>query len=112
VDQYSETNMMQFLFSLLRIKGLYMFRALLAYVQEALHKRHLLYCERVMSVCCYQDWNGTGVVLDCRRAAAIQDRVTAVLRSIPKETFADSFHKLYKRCQPCVEKDGDYFKDQ
>jgi hypothetical protein len=26
--QYSETNMMHFLFSLLRIKGLYMFRAL------------------------------------------------------------------------------------
>jgi hypothetical protein len=29
--------------------------------------------------------------LDCRRAAAIQQRVTAVLRSIPKEAFADSF---------------------
>jgi hypothetical protein len=30
--------------------------------------------------------------------AAIQERVTAVLRSIPKEAFADSFQKLYKRC--------------
>jgi hypothetical protein len=39
--QYSETNVMHFLFSLLRIKDLYMFRALLAYPQEALHKRHL-----------------------------------------------------------------------
>jgi hypothetical protein len=28
------------------------------------------------------------------RAAAIQQRVTAVLRSIPKEAFADSFQKL------------------
>jgi hypothetical protein len=28
-------------------------------------------------------------------AAAIQQRVTAVLRSIPKEAFADSFQKLY-----------------
>jgi hypothetical protein len=28
--QYSETNVMHFLFNLLRIKGLYMFRALLA----------------------------------------------------------------------------------
>jgi hypothetical protein len=37
--------------------------------------------------------------LDCRRAAAIQ------LRSIPKEAFADSFQKLYERCQPCVVKD-------
>jgi hypothetical protein len=41
--------------------------------------------------------------------AAIQERVTAVLRSIPKEAFADSFQKLYERCQLCVVKDGDYF---
>jgi hypothetical protein len=26
---------------------------------------------------------------------AIQERVTAVLRSFPKETFSDSFQKLY-----------------
>jgi methylmalonyl-CoA mutase cobalamin-binding subunit len=45
-------------------------------------------------------------------AAAIQERVTAVLRSIPKEAFADSFQKLYERCQPCVVKDGDYFESQ
>jgi hypothetical protein len=31
--------------------------------------------------------------------AAIQERVTAVLRSIPKEAFADSLQKLYERCQ-------------
>jgi hypothetical protein len=37
---------------------------------------------------------------------------TAVLRSIPKEAFADSFQKLYERCQPCVVKDGDYFEGQ
>jgi hypothetical protein len=30
--------------------------------------------------------------------AEIQERVTAVLRSIPKEAFADSFQKLYERC--------------
>jgi hypothetical protein len=41
-------------------------------------------------------------------AAAIQQRVTAVLRSISKEAFADSFQKLYERCQPCIVKDGDY----
>jgi hypothetical protein len=44
--------------------------------------------------------------------AAIQDRVTAVLRSIPKEAFTDSFQKLYERCQTCVVKDGDYFEGQ
>ena len=44
--------------------------------------------------------------------AAIQERVTAVLRSIPKEAFADSFQKLYERCQQCVVKDGDCFEGQ
>jgi hypothetical protein len=39
--------------------------------------------------------------LDCRRTAAeIQ------------QAFADSFQKLYERCQPCVVKDGDYFEGQ
>jgi hypothetical protein len=44
--------------------------------------------------------------------AAIQERVTAVMRSIPKEAFADSFQKLYERFQQCVVKDGDYFEGQ
>jgi hypothetical protein len=34
--------------------------------------------------------------------AAIQERVTAVLRSIPKEAFVNSFQKLYECCQQCV----------
>jgi hypothetical protein len=38
---------MHFLFNLLRIKGLYTFRTLLAHLQEAHHKR--------------EDWNGTGI---------------------------------------------------
>jgi hypothetical protein len=37
--------------------------------------------------------------VDGRTAAAIQELVTAVLRTIPKEAFADSFQKLYERCQ-------------
>jgi hypothetical protein len=57
--QYSETNVMHFLFSLLRIKGLDMFRALLAHPQKALHKQHLEYCVPVMSVgCTGLEWNG------------------------------------------------------
>jgi fido (protein-threonine AMPylation protein) len=44
--------------------------------------------------------------------AAIQVRVTAVLRSIPKEAFANSFQKLYESCQQCVVKDGNYFEGQ
>jgi hypothetical protein len=52
VYQYSETNVMHLLLNLLRIKGLYMFWALLAHPQEALHERNLVYCMRVMSVGC------------------------------------------------------------
>jgi hypothetical protein len=44
--------------------------------------------------------------------AAIQKRVTAVLRSIPKEAFANSSQKLYERCQQCAVKDGNYFEGQ
>jgi hypothetical protein len=44
--------------------------------------------------------------------AAIQERVTAVLRSIPEEAFTDSFQKIYERCQQFVVKDGDYLKGQ
>jgi hypothetical protein len=50
--QYSETIVMHVLFNLLRIKDLYMFRALLAHPQEALNKRNLVYYVRVMSVGC------------------------------------------------------------
>jgi hypothetical protein len=44
------------------------------------------------------------------RLCSIQERVTVVLQSIPKEAFAASFQKLYELCQQCVVKDGDYFK--
>jgi hypothetical protein len=44
--------------------------------------------------------------------AGIQERVTAVLRSIPKEIFADRFQKIYERCQQCVVKYGDSFAGQ
>jgi hypothetical protein len=44
--------------------------------------------------------------------AAIQECVTVVLRSIPKEACADSFQKLYEHCQQCVLKHGDYFEGQ
>jgi hypothetical protein len=46
------------------------------------------------------------------RTAAIQQRVTAVLLSIPKEAFADSFQKFYERFQQCVVNDDDYFEGQ
>jgi hypothetical protein len=52
VYQYNETNVMHFSFSLLKIKSLYMFRALLDHPQEALKKRHLVYCVHVMSDGC------------------------------------------------------------
>jgi hypothetical protein len=39
---------MHFSFNLLIIKGLYMFRALLAHPHEALHKRNFVYCVRIV----------------------------------------------------------------
>jgi hypothetical protein len=48
----------------------------------------------------------------CADVAAIQECVVAILRSIPKQTFGESFQKLYERCQKCVVKDGDYFEGQ
>jgi hypothetical protein len=53
VYKYSETNMMHFLFNLLRIKGLYMFRTLVAHPQEVPQKQRLVYCML------HQDWSGT-----------------------------------------------------
>jgi hypothetical protein len=57
--------------------------------------------------------------IDCRTAvtrswiaATSAKPVTAVVRSIPKEAFSDSFQKLYERCQQCVVKDGDYFEEK
>jgi hypothetical protein len=44
--------------------------------------------------------------------AAIQERVTAVLRLIHKDAFVDSFQKLYERCQRRAVKEGDYFEGQ
>jgi hypothetical protein len=44
--------------------------------------------------------------------AVTHELVTAVLRSIPKEEFSDSFQKLYEHCQQCVVKDGDNVEGQ
>jgi hypothetical protein len=52
VYQYNETNIMHFSFILLRIKDLYIFRALLGHPQEVLNKRHLVYCVCIMSIDC------------------------------------------------------------
>jgi hypothetical protein len=62
VHPYNETNVMHFLFNLLKIKGLYMFRALLAHPQEALPPQAAL----DMLHACYVSWphqdrSGTGV---------------------------------------------------
>jgi hypothetical protein len=52
LNRYSRTNVMHILFSLLRVHSLYIFRALLAHPQEALHKQQLVYCLRVMAGGC------------------------------------------------------------
>ena len=43
---------------------------------------------------------------------ADQERARAALRSIAKEVFTESYHKLFVCYQKCVVADGDYFKSQ
>jgi hypothetical protein len=69
-----ETNVMRFSFSLLRIKCLYIFQALLAHPQEVVHKQHLVYCVRVMSVGC-----GTVAV----KLQTCHSQLTLYARNIP-----------------------------
>jgi hypothetical protein len=62
VHQYSETNVMRFLFNLLRIKGLYMFRALLAHPQEvqAALGTSILHACYVCGL--HQNWSSTSML--------------------------------------------------
>jgi hypothetical protein len=59
---------MQFSFSLLTVKGPYIFRALLADPQEAFHKRHFVYCVRVSVGC------GTVAVQSCHGQLTLNAR--------------------------------------
>jgi hypothetical protein len=63
--QYNETNVMHFSFSLLRIKGLYMFRALLAHPQEG-------YTNGIWYVACVQ------CQLQCCGMVAVRRSLTSV----------------------------------
>jgi hypothetical protein len=45
-------------------------------------------------------------------AAALQGRVTVVMRLIAKRAIADSFQQLYERCQKCVVTNADYFEGE
>ena len=42
----------------------------------------------------------------------IQESVTKTLQTILAEAFSGSFHKLFERCQRCIEGEGDYFEGQ
>jgi hypothetical protein len=60
----------------------------------------------------FGEWHQKKNKTEDTSTAAIQERATVVLRSIPKEAFVDSFQKLYELYQPCVVKDDDYFEGQ
>jgi hypothetical protein len=79
VYQYSETNVMYFWFILLRIKGFYMFRAFTDHPQEAMHKRHLVYCLRFMSAGC------TNIEVDFNPGAANWHNTHAIYKIPPPE---------------------------
>jgi hypothetical protein len=71
---------MHFSFNLLRIKGLYVFRALFAHPQEVLYKRNLVYCVRIMSVGC------GSVTVVARFTVKLQhchSKLTSYARNIP-----------------------------
>jgi hypothetical protein len=36
--------------------------------------------------------------------------LTAELKALPLEAFADLFHKLFERCNRCIQVGGDYFE--
>jgi hypothetical protein len=60
---YIKETRSTFCIQFLRINSLYMFRALLTHLQEALYKQQLVYCVCVMFVGCYQDWSVTAPLL-------------------------------------------------
>jgi hypothetical protein len=97
LHQYSKTSMMHFLFNVLRIKGLYVFRALLADPQEVQHKQHLVYCVSVMLVGCYQDWNGA--------TAPLHKVGSSVMTANILTTFYDQVFNNNNKCpiqtEPC-----------
>jgi hypothetical protein len=74
---------MYFSFSLLRIKGLYMFRALLANPKEALHKRHFVYCVRAMSV------GYTRIGVELQSVPETSDNINTLTRLSAQECFIE-----------------------
>jgi hypothetical protein len=81
---------MHFSFSLLRIKGLCMFRALIAHPQDALHKRHLVHYVRMMSVGC-----GT-VAVNCNRATTTTSHPYVRPKLIPETSCSFKSGLLFK----------------
>jgi hypothetical protein len=74
---------MHFSFNLLQVKGLYIFRTLLAHLQEALNKRHLVYCVRVMLV----GSTSTGVKLQswCCQLTGVTRNISSTVGAEPPE---------------------------
>jgi hypothetical protein len=99
--QYNETNVMQFSSSLLRIKGLNMFRALPAHPQEALNKRHLVYCMRIMSVDC--DGAVARLQFHCNRATAPSKHEQAMLETCRGPWFSVNWMKSALRWFHCTD---------
>jgi hypothetical protein len=80
-----------------------------AYPFSIIHRTSLIWRLRTFLFLCLKSINQGACFADM---AAIQEHVTAVLQSIPTEAFADSFQKLYERCQKYDVKDGGYFERQ
>jgi hypothetical protein len=84
VYQYSEPNVMHFLFRLLKIKGLDMFRALLTHSQEVLYKRDLR--------ACYASW---------LHPWCLEARIIAAMKNIDASMLTRVWQELEYRIDVC-----------
>jgi hypothetical protein len=46
----------------------------------------------------------------CQDVEDIKRNVTAELKAVPLETFADCFQKLFERCNKCIQVGGNNFE--
>jgi hypothetical protein len=93
-DQYSETNVMYFIFNLLRINDLYMFAALLAHPHEALYKGNLR--ARYVSWL-HQDGSGTPTLVQPTNITR-KKKPTAVCVAPPYDEQVMLLNTINKKC--------------
>jgi hypothetical protein len=83
-----------------------MFRASFAHLQEALHKRHLAYCVRVMSAGC--NWIGIERLQHCHVTS--QARIIVAVKNIVAPMLTRVWQELEYRIDVCRATRGAHIK--